>query len=400
MYVRKIKNFIHLLSSCYWTWRCGWPGKKLYLIGITGTDGKTTTSTLIYEILKKAGFKVGLFSTVYVKYFVDKEVVFGKGLHTTNPDPSQLQPLLKQMKDAGVTHVVMEVTSHGLDQNRVWGCDFQIGVWTNLTHEHIDYHKNMQNYRDAKIKLFKNTKYAVLNGDDPSFAYFKSKILSSKPQTIIKYQKSKIYKINSSLAGDYNKYNIAVAEAVAEILKVGKFVAPVVRSFSGVPGRREEVKNNKGFKVYVDFAHTPNALLQVLQVLQAEKTKQAKLIVVFGCTGERDKEKRPMMGEIAVRIADVAIITSDDVRGENQDEIARQILVGIPVSKMKKVQVESDRKKALEMAFNIARPGDIVLLAGKGHEKSILIGKNEQPWSDVEQAGKILGTNAKGENKN
>ena len=394
--MRKIKNFIHLLEAYYWVWRCGAPGRKLYVIGVTGTDGKTTTCTLIYEILKTAGMKTGLITTVNAK--IGSEEV-DTGLHTTNPHPSLLQPLLAKMVKKGMTHCVLEVTSHGLDQNRVAGIDFQIGVLTNITHEHLDYHHNMQNYIDTKLKLFKNTKYAVLNRDDKNFAYCESQIINNNEQTIIKYTKSKLQNISESLAGDYNRYNVAAAVEVAKILGIKKRLSDkVIKRFGGVAGRRQEVKNNKGFKVYVDFAHTPNGLEQILT--QLRKEGKEKLIVVFGCTGERDEEKRPMMGEIATRIADIVIITSDDTRSESQDEIAKQILSGILPSnpppklgggtKGGSIFVINDRYKAINEAIGMARKGDIVLLAGKGHEKSILIGKTEQPWSDVVEAGKIL----------
>lgn len=416
--MRRIKNFIHLLRSYYWAVRCGWPGKKLYVIGVTGTDGKTTTATLIYEILKAAGYKVGLFSTVEVKYVSNApsdspslvkerkggvrnvvEKIIGKGLHTTNPDASDLQPILGEMRNSGVTHVIIEVTSHGLDQNRVAGIDFQIGVWTNLTHEHLDYHGNMQNYAKAKAKLFRHVKYAVLNEDDSWFDNLKFKILNLNSNwkfQIVNYKKSRIKDISPSLAGEYNRYNIGAAIEVAKILGVEKRLSDqVIKEFKGVAGRREEVKNDKGFKVYVDFAHTPNALKQVLQALQAEKVSQAKLICVFGCTGERDKEKRPIMGEIATKLADIVIVTSDDTRGESQDEIARQIMKGMfnveGLMLNKKVFKINDRREAIKKALGMARKGDVVLLAGKGHERSILLGKTEYPWNDVDEAGKILG---------
>ncbi len=383
--VQKFKNFYHLLNAWYWAWRCGWPGKKLYVIGVTGTDGKTTTCTLIYEILKAAGLKADYITTVN-----------SEGLHTTNPDPSLLQPLLKKMVEKGMTHCVLEVTSHGLDQNRVMGIDFQIGVLTNITHEHLDYHGTMEKYIEAKSKLFKYVKYAVL----PNFQFEILNLKSNPNVKIFKYRKSKIKNVSMALVGDYNLYNLAAATEVARILGIEKWVKLVARSFSGVGGRREEVPNKKGFRVFVDFAHTPNALENVLTQLRKE-TKN-RLICVFGCTGERDKEKRPIMGEIAARIADFVIITSDDTRSENQDEIARQIIDGMSnapglratPSLIKEgeggVFKINDRKKALQKALGMARKGDIVLLAGKGHEKTILHGTTEYPWNDFDEAVKIL----------
>jgi UDP-N-acetylmuramoyl-L-alanyl-D-glutamate--2,6-diaminopimelate ligase len=410
--VRKIKNFFHFLKGVFWVVKCGWPGKKLYMIGVTGTDGKTTTCSLIYEVLKAAGIKVGMITTVGVKY-LDIEVE--KGLHSTNPGPEVLQPLLKKMLEAGVTHVVLEVTSHGLDQNRVWGIPIKIGVLTNITHEHLDYHKTMEAYRQTKLKLFKRVEYAVLNEDDPSFERFRIQV-SRFNNKIIPYVKTKIKEISPNLAGEYNKYNIGAAEKVGEILSIQhEVIQRIVKSFVGVVGRRQEVPNKKGIRVIVDFAHTPNALGELLKSLRyhptdsplnlrGENQPKHKIILVFGCTGERDKEKRPIMGKIASELADVVIVTSDDTRSEKQDEIAAQIISGItfqphpfdsPLHNYgegvgERLFKENDRRKAIEMAIKMAKKGDTVILAGKGHEKTILHGKTEYPWSDVEVARQAM----------
>jgi len=386
---QRVKNVYHFLVSAAMVIKYGYPAGKLTVIGVTGTDGKTTTCTLIYEILKAAGDKTALISTVVAK-IGDQEIE--TGLHTTNPDARQMQPLLARMVKAGVTHLVMEVTAHGLDQYRVWGCNFYIGVLTNITHEHLDDFVDMRRYISAKAKLFRGVKFAVLNGDDLSFRNLQFSIYNfqsnSKPQ-IIKYSKTKLKNISPALFGGYNLYNIGAAEAVCRILEIrSEIVELTVGNFSGVPGRREEVKVGQKFRIYVDFAHTPNALEQMLRTLQAEQAQQAKkgkIILVFGCTGERDKDKRPMMGEIAARLADVVIVTSDDTRMEDQNEIARQIVAGIEKRDRNRVIIENDRRKAIEMAVGKAKPGDAVLLAGKGHEKSILIGKTERHWSDKEE---------------
>ena len=252
--VRKLKNWYHWLRSWFWVWYYGYPAKKLIVIGVTGTDGKTTTATLIYEILKAAGYKTGLVSTVKAM-IGEKEV--DMELHVTNPDAAVLQKLLRKMVDEGCTHAVLEVTSHGLDQNRVVGCNFYIGVLTNITHEHLDYHGTMERYIAAKMKLFRGVKYAVL----PNFQ------INPNAQ-IFKFEKSKIKQISPSLAGEYNRYNIGAAEAVAKILNIEKVVPLVAQSFSGVPGRREEVKMGQNFRCIVDFAHTPNALEQLLKSLR------------------------------------------------------------------------------------------------------------------------------------
>ena len=392
--VQRLKNIYHWMTAALTVIRYGYPARKMTVVGVTGTDGKTTTSTLIYEMLKAAGIKTGLLTTVEAN---TGEETIDTGLHTTNPDPRQLQPLIWKMAQKNLTHLVLEVTAHGLDQHRLLGCNFYIGVLTNVTHEHLDDFVDMERYRKSKLKLFEGVKYAVLNEDDANYEFFKSQISNYKSQTnskiqILKYTKTKLKNVSPVLVGDYNKYNIGAAETVARILGIkGDVISKVVRDFKGVPGRKEEVKAGQDFRVIVDFAHTPNALEQVLTSLKRELLNKNKLTVVFGCTGGRDKTKRPMMGEIAARLADRVIITSDDTRDEKQEEIAKQIMAGI--KDKNDVIVENDRNKAIEMAIKTAEKGDIVLLAGKGHEKTILLGKTEYPWSDVEVAKKAIDIN-------
>lgn len=330
------------------------------MIAVTGTDGKTTVVNLIYEILKAAGIKAGMISTIGGK-IGDQPIEMG--LHVTTPDEDVMQKLFKQMVDAGCTHAVIEVTSHRLAQNKTEGYNVKIAVLTNITHEHLDYHGTFEEYRRAKLKLFKGVKYAVLN-----------------------YQRTRLKDINPALAGEYNKYNIGAAEAVAKILGIQySVIGEVVKNFAGVPGRREEIKNNLGIKCIVDFAHTPNGLENLLKSLKG----RGKLILVFGCTGERDKVKRPIMGEIADKYADEVIVTTDDVRNEPQDKIYEQIVAGMKRKPLR----EDDRDKAIEMAVKMAKPGDVVVAAGMGHEKTQLIGKREIRRSDREAF--IMGIHAK-----
>lgn len=393
------KNIFHWLVSGFYILKYGYPAKKLTVIGVTGTDGKTTTSTLIYEILKAAGegIKPALLTTVAAK-IGDSEI--DTGLHTTNPDAKILQPLLARMVREGVTHLVLEVTAHGIDQFRIMGTNISIGVLTNVTHEHLDDFMTMKRYRAVKLKLFQKVKFAVLNKDEENFDYFAEKIRKGySGAKIIPYKKANLKGVSVALEGDYNLYNLGAAVEVAKILGIGyETVAKVARDFEGVPGRREEIKAGQKYRVFVDFAHTPNALEQVLKSLKEtmsygsnKSNRTNNLIVVFGCTGERDKEKRPMMGRIALNLADRVIVTSDDTRHENQDEIAKQILSGIRIQDLEnRVIKENDRKKAIEIALKMAKPGDVVVLAGKGHEKSINLGGKEYPWSDAEVAKEFL----------
>ena len=369
--MRRIKNGYHWVMSWIYAILNGLPANRLSVIGVTGTDGKTTTCHLIYEMLKTAGFKVALISTV-AAYIGEEEV--DTGFHVTTPDARLLQPLLKRIADRGFTHLVLEVTSHGLDQNRLAGVGFEVGIITNITHEHLDYHQTFENYKKTKMKLLQ---------------------MARKP--IYKYEKTKIKIKNIALPGEYNKYNIGAAEAVAETLGVDKRLRDeAIKNFTGVPGRMEEVRLGQKFRAIVDFAHTPNALEQVLKTLSVQRSAHKKLILVFGCAGLRDHTKRPMMGEIAKRLADIAIVTAEDPRTESLDEIYRQIVSGItpldPPLNLRggnpkgegDIIREDDRQKAINLAVAMAKSGDIVVVTGKGHEKSMCFGKIEYPWSDRE----------------
>lgn len=389
--IGKYKNMKHWIRSVWEVIKAGYPARKLIVIGVTGTDGKTTTCHLIYEMLKSAGIKVAMLSTV-AGYIGGEEI--DTGFHVTTPDATFLQPFIKRVVDAGMTHLVLEVTSHGLDQHRVMGCNIKIAVITNITHEHLDYHQNMANYRQAKAKIMSNVQCAILNRDDPSFEYFSSRV--GRLTKIVPFTKWPDSRRSLALAGDYNRYNIAAAAAVAKVLKAEKGVPLVVRSFSGVPGRMEEIKLGQPFRVIVDFAHTPNALEQVLSSLKNSK----KLILVFGCAGLRDHSKRPMMGEIAVKYADKVIVTAEDPRTESLDEIYRNITsLDFPPLKLRggteegdtgKVLRIDDRQTAINKAVTLARKGDIVVVTGKGHEKSMCFGTTEYPWSDQEAVKKAI----------
>lgn len=348
--MRALKNWWHWVVSWGYAILNGLPAYRLSVVGVTGTDGKTTTCHLIYEILKTAGFKVALISTV-AAYIGEEEV--DTGFHVTTPDARLLQPLLKKIADMGYSHVVLEVTSHGLDQNRLAGVRFDVGIITNITHEHLDYHQTFEKYKQTKMKLLR---------------------MARRP--IYRYTKYKSQIANPRLAGEYNRYNIGAARAVAKLLGVEKHVPLVVRSFSGVPGRMEEVALGQKFRAVVDFAHTPNALENVLKTLR-KQMKMGRLILVFGCAGLRDHSKRPMMGKIATKLADVVIVTAEDPRTETLESIYRDIAA---VGSIR----EDDRQKAIELAVSLAQPGDTVVVTGKGHEKSMCFGKSEYRWSDRE----------------
>jgi len=383
---RLINIFWHLPKAILANFYFNFPSKSLKIIGVTGTDGKTTTSSIIYHILKEAGFKAGLISTVSAK--IGKEEV-STGLHVTSPDPWKLQKIIKEMAGRGCEYLVLEVTSHGLDQYRLFGINFEIGVITNVTHEHLDYHKDYKGYLKAKCKLFKNAKISILNKDDKSFKYINNAVMGK----IISYGKKtgdinlKNFPFETSLAGEYNKYNILASVAVVKRLDIDdQVIRKAVKGFDGVVGRMDEIKTGKDFRVFIDFAHTPNALQNALKTLKS--LKPARLIAVFGCAGLRDVRKRPMMGGIACKISDIVILTSEDPRTEDLEKIINEIKKGC--EDKKKIVVKKDRQMAIDWAVKRAKKGDIIGIFGKGHEKSMCFGKKEIPWSDHKAVKKAL----------
>lgn len=380
-----VNYFYHLPRSILANIIYGFPSRSLKVIGVTGTDGKTTTVNMIYKILSDAGKKVAMISTINACIGGKS---FDTGFHVTNPDPFALCGYIRRALDAGAEFLVLEVTSHGLDQFRVWGISFEIGVITNVTHEHLDYHKTFGKYLKTKARLIENVKWAVLNKNDPNIEY-----LSGRTKGEIKtFKFSKDLNIKLKIPGDYNVLNALAAATVAQILLVdNKKVKKSLESFEGLPGRMEEVPNTGGMKVVIDFAHTPHALEEALSVLR--KTTKGKLISVFGAAAQRDITKRPMMGKISARLADVTILTDEDPRYESSEEILDQIAVGAYQEggeAGKTILKQPDRFKAIKIALEMAKKGDTVGIFGKGHEKSMNYLGKEYPWSDKEAVEKVL----------
>lgn len=367
------------------------PSKNLTIIGVTGTDGKTTTSTLIYEILKKSGIKVALISTVCAK--IGPEVI-NTGFHVTSPDPWKLQKILRLIRDKNYTHVVLEVTSHGLDQFRFLGIKFAIGVLTNITHEHLDYHQSYNNYLLTKARLLKDSSTSILNIDDKSYLRLKN-IIKGK---IITYGLNNgdfnlnNFTFKTDLLGKFNLSNCLAAIAVAKTLDINNnLIINAIENFKGVVGRMQEVNTGKNYRVFIDFAHTPNGLENALMTLR-NLTKN-KVIAVFGCAGLRDKGKRPLMGNISCELADYVILTAEDPRTENVHNIIKEIVSGC--KEKNKVYIKPDRQKAIDFALTkLAHKGDIVGIFGKGHEQSMCFGTKEYDWDDHKAVLKTLkGTN-------
>lgn len=370
-----INYFYHLPMAILANILYGFPSRNLKVIGVTGTDGKTTTVNMIYQILKDAGKKVSMVSTINAEIGGKS---YDTGFHVTSPDPFMVQRLTKESVDGGSGYMILEVTSHGLDQFRFWGIKFDMGVITNITHEHLDYHKTFENYKKAKLKLIRNVKFAVVNENlkTPSITFgLKSGVFNQKK-----------LKLKLQIPGDYNIENALAAFAVSDILGIDqKKARQTLENFRGLTGRMEEIPNEKGIKIIIDFAHTPNGLENALRALRFQ-AKRGRLIAVFGSAGKRDVEKRTLMGQVAGRLADIAVVTAEDPRGE-LDLINMQIIKGAKkagASLNENFFIINDRKKAIDFAINnLAKKGDIVGIFGKGHEKSMnLDGKTEIPWLD------------------
>ncbi len=376
--------------------------KKLRIIGVTGTNGKTTTSYVLKKIFEDAGYKTGLMGTV--------SVIIGKEKYPadlTTPDPADLHRYLMLMSIAGCEVCIMEVSSQALAQDRVYGINFECAVYTNLSPEHLDYHKTMENYARAKSKLFAASKISVINSDDE---YASEMIKNAVGKTVTyginenaDYRADKIkltsdavtytlisqkgdYGVNFDAMGVFSVYNSAAALSAADALGLNpeRAVRSVAR-FEGILGRMEKVKNSFGLNIIIDYAHTPDSLMNVLKTLKS--VYDGRLITVFGCGGDRDKEKRPLMGKAACEYSDFVFVTSDNPRTESPEKIINDIICGLDKKKYFKI---TDRAMAIKSALYSARAGDTVLIAGKGHEKYQISGTQKIYFNEREIIRKLL----------
>jgi UDP-N-acetylmuramoyl-L-alanyl-D-glutamate--2,6-diaminopimelate ligase len=403
------------LSAAYYEF----PARELTVIGVTGTDGKTTTANLIFAILQAAGVQTGMISTVNAQI---GERILDTGFHITTPEAPDVQRYLSEMVAAGMTHVVLEATSHGLAQKRVAACEFDLAVVTNITHEHLDYHDSYEAYRSAKGRLFTqlaetypkkqgNSRLAVLNRDDDSYTFLKNLVrdLAPKVQDVayglqsgsdLRGEEIEIHPrgirftarggemplvIESGLIGAYNVSNCLAAISVTALgLGVeGKFVQQGISAKQSIPGRMEVIDLGQDFLAIVDFAHTPNALKRALQTSQ--QLSKGKVIAVFGSAGLRDKAKRRMMAEISAQLADLTVLTAEDPRIESLDDILAEMAEGARGQgglEGKSFWRVPDRGEAIRFALQLANPEDIVISCGKGHEQSMCFGEIEYPWDD------------------
>ncbi len=359
---QKLKNIYHLLQAILANILFGFPSRKLKVIGITGTDGKTTTTHLIAHILKTAGKKASFVSSIHASIGGKESDI---GFHVTTPSSFALQKLLKQSADNHDEYFVLETTSHALDQNRVWGVNYEVGIITNITHEHLDYHKNYEEYVKTKLKLLEMAKVGIRHTDKIA------NIVKQIPNLTL-----------------FNKHNYSSAFMVCKELGISdKEILKAMMMFE-LPKGRVDLVYDKDFKVIIDFAHTPNALLQLLPAVRKRYLKKGgRLIHVFGSAGLRDFTKRPLMGEASAKYSDVILITEEDYRTEDLKKICEQIGSGI---KNKGYKIIVDRQDAINQAIKIAKTGDIVVLTGKAHEKSLCRGKTEEPWDEYKAVEKAL----------
>ena len=391
------------------------PARKLRMIGVTGTDGKTTTTSMIYHILRSAGIRVGMISTVSA-LIGDKAL--DTGFHVTTPESPDIQNYLAEMVRAGLTHCILETTSHGLAQGRVAACDFDAAVITNVTHEHLDYHGSYENYLRAKGLLFEslaatprkrigNLRAAVLNKDDQSYAYLKR---VSPPRQVsysmvnqaalwadeidnqamelaftCHFEEQKILRVRTPMTGLYNVSNsLAALGLCVNLLGVpAETAVQALASMPGVPGRMERIDLGQPFSAIVDFAHTPNALSRALET--ARGLTRGRIIAVFGSAGLRDREKRKMMPAVSIRQADLTYLTAEDPRTESLDAILQDMAdaaIEAGGCEGENFWRVPDRGEAIRAALRTAQSGDLVIVCGKGHEQSMCFEKTEYPWDD------------------
>lgn len=388
--------------------RYGTMQSPMRIIGITGTNGKTTISYLLEHLFASCGHKAGVMGTVSYRWP-------GKSISAplTTPDSLTIHSLLAEMREDGVDTVIMEVSSHALDQERVGGIPFSAAIFTNLTQDHLDYHKDIDSYFNIKSRLFldlpKKEKYCVINADDPYGSLLLQKcqsaiaygtkvdgrenflavdVLGHGPQgsNLRFFNREAEWEIHSRLVGRFNISNLMAAQAAALGLGLRPQDLEALESFPGVPGRLEKVDNARGLHVFVDYAHTPDALQNVLLALR--EVGFARIVTVFGCGGNRDRTKRPLMGEAVSRYSDVAIVTSDNPRFEDPEAIIADIMPGMV--KAGECHVEADRRKATGLALSLLGPDDALLIAGKGHEDYQIINDVKHHYSDQETVRELL----------
>ncbi len=382
------------------------PSEKLQLVGVTGTNGKTTIATLLYRLFKKTGHKVGLLSTI--KIMVDAQEI--QATHTT-PDSIIINKVLHELVEIGADYCFMEVSSHGIHQKRTSGLHFAGGIFTNLTHDHLDYHKSFAAYRDVKKTFFDQlpkTAFALVNVDDKNGMILLQNTIAKKYtyalKTVADYKVKLIenqfdglhlhinnQEIYTRLIGEFNAYNLVAIYAAADLLGLETLEnLRIISELTNVDGRFQHTISNGGINLIVDYAHTPDALKNVLETINAIRSNNEQLITIVGCGGDRDKTKRPKMGHIASALSNQVIITSDNPRTEDPEQIIREVEAGVSAENIKKTISITDRKQAIKTACKLANKEDIILIAGKGHETYQIIGTVKSDFDDFKIANEIL----------
>ncbi|MEK7060031.1 MAG: UDP-N-acetylmuramoyl-L-alanyl-D-glutamate--2,6-diaminopimelate ligase [Patescibacteria group bacterium] len=422
--MKKFKTIWWAIKLFFTRIQYGNPSKKLKIIGVTGTNGKTTTVTLLHKIATKLGYKSGLIGTVEILIGEEKfQTDSNKPIPATTPDSVLLTKIFAKMVEEGCKYVFMEVSSHALDQNRVAGVNFTGGIFTNLTHDHLDYHKDLENYFKAKKKFFEmlsENAFALSNIDDVcgeaivdaikakkyfygmnNDANFKGEILKIDFSGI--QMKIGNEEINSKLLGKFNAYNLLAVWSTCKLLGFnmparnashseagGKEVNKILENIEPPRGRFEHFVSKNGISIIVDYAHSPDALEKVLLAIKEIKSENSRIISVFGCGGDRDTSKRPKMGKIGASLSDIAIFTSDNPRSENPDKIIEAMKDNLSHEEARKVITISDRRLAIEQSVELAKEGDIILCAGKGHEDYQEMNGTKKHFDDVEEFRKAL----------
>ena len=400
------KTRIQLVSARY-----GWPARGLRVIAVTGTNGKTTTANYINEILKQAGYKTAMFTTAVIEVAGESKI---NNLNATVASVSRMQQFLNEARRYKVDFVILEVTSHSLHQHKLDGVPIEAAIMTNLTQDHLDYHKTMEKYAAAKGLLFaRNPRYIVLNRDDDWFDYFdrylaeEQKITYGKSEDAdVRISDIRLYKKGSEatlafdhqeksqlatyLPGEYNVFNMAAAASICYVFGVSMSdIKNGIASLEGIPGRFERATKDETYEVIVDYAHTPDALEKLLEATRNITKK--RIILVFGACGDRDALKRPIMGKIAAKLADEIILTDEESYNENPDKIRRDIYAGIEESKATNKTTEiADRREAMRHALNIAKKDDTILITGMGHEQFRIINGEKLPWNDTNIVREII----------
>lgn len=400
------KTRIQLVSARY-----GWPARGLRVIAVTGTNGKTTTANYINEILKQAGYKTAMFTTAVIEVAGESKI---NNLNATVASVSRMQQFLNEARRYKVDFVILEVTSHSLHQHKLDGVPIEAAIMTNLTQDHLDYHKTMEKYAAAKGLLFaRNPRYIVLNRDDDWFDYFdrylaeEQKITYGKSEDAdVRISDIRLYKKGSEatlafdhqeksqlatyLPGEYNVFNMAAAASICYVLGVSMSdIKNGIASLEGIPGRFERATKDETYEVIVDYAHTPDALEKLLEATRNITKK--RIILVFGACGDRDALKRPIMGKIAAKLADEIILTDEESYNEDPDKIRRDIYAGIEESKATNKTTEiADRREAIRHALNIAKKDDTILITGMGHEQFRIINGEKLPWNDTNIVREII----------